>query len=111
MREQSQPNGVSVHSGFPNPATDRSLQALDIHQLLVKRPASTFFMGVAGDQWGNVGVFDGDIAVVDRALDASANDLVVWWGGGEFCISTLSRSRPGSQIWGVVTAVIHRYRP
>src|SRR5690554_4495176 len=38
-----------VAAGFPSPAQDYVEQALDLNQLLVKRPASTFFVRAEGD--------------------------------------------------------------
>ena len=47
--EQAQ--GVSVHDGFPNPATDAALQSLNLNQLLIKNGASTYFMRLASNDW------------------------------------------------------------
>ena len=104
--------GVSIHAGFPNPAADRSLGNLDIHQLLVPRPASTFLFRIAGPQWQELGIFDGDIAVIDRALDAHANDIVVWWDetAGEFSVSHRNAMPSAAIFWGVVTSTIHQFR-
>lgn len=105
-------NGVSVHTGFPNPAIDQRLQPLDFNKLLIKNAVSTYMFRVRGHEWEGVGVFDGDIAVVDRALNARKNDVVVWWqeGGGEFAISRLHDMPKGASMWGVVTATIHQFQ-
>lgn len=109
--EQSQ-HGVSVHAGFPNPAADRSLDNLDLHQLLVPRPASTFLFRIAGNDWQDLGIFDSDIAVIDKALDAHSNDIVAWWNepAGEFALSARKHIPPEATVWGVVTSVVHRFR-
>jgi len=113
MREEDQtPDGVSIHTGFPNPAADKSLQTLDFNQLLVQHGASTYMFRVRGNQWEAAGVFDRDIAVVDRALDPRKDDVVIWWNeaAGEFSVSHYhAKSREGS-CWGVVTATIHQFR-
>jgi SOS-response transcriptional repressor LexA len=111
-QEYQRPDGVSVHTGFPNPAADKSLQTLDFNQLLVQHGASTFMFRVQGDQWQTAGVFDNDIAVVDRALDPRKADVVVWWDDsrGEFAISGYGSMPPHSSCWGVVTATIHQFR-
>jgi len=112
MQAEHHNNGVSVHAGFPNPAADKSLGNLDIHQLLVQRPASTFLFRIAGSHWQELGIFDNDIAVVDRALDAHSNDLVIWWNDttGEFSISHRSTMPVEATFWGVVTSTIHQFR-
>lgn len=104
--------GVSIHTGFPNPAIDQRLQSLDFNKLLIENSVSTYMFRVRGNEWENVGVFDGDIAVIDRALNANKNDVVVWWreGEGEFAISRLHSMSGGATMWGVVTAIIHQFR-
>jgi len=102
--------GLSVHAGFPNPGDDKSLSSLDLHQLLIARPSSTFLFEVEGGDWETVGIFSGDVAIVDRALDARKTDLVIWWRGSEFAVSNFGRLPPGATIWGVVTSIIHRLR-
>jgi hypothetical protein len=107
-----QTDGVSVHTGFPNPAVDARLRSLDLNQLLINHSASTYFFRIRGNEWEAIGIFDGDIAIVDRALDASRNDTVLWWGTSpeEFKVSTLANVAPGSTVWGVITATIHQLR-
>lgn len=105
-------HGVSVQRGFPNPALDSSLPTLDFNQLLIEHRASTYMFRVQGNQWQDAGIFDRDIAVVDRALDARKTDTVVWWdeSQGEFAISHVNASPPHAAIWGVITATIHQFR-
>lgn len=102
-------DGVSVHAGFPNPATDKSLGSLDLNQLLVRRTASTFLFRVRGAAGEEFGIFDGDIAVVDRALDPRKADLVIWWSEDEFRIAKFTNLKSPT-IWGVITSTIHQLR-
>ena len=104
--------GVSVHTGFPNPATDQRLHTLDFNQLLVQHTASTYMFRVRGNEWEGAGVFDNDIAVVDRALDSRKTDVVLWWdeGRGEFANSKYSAMPKEAALWGVITATIHQFR-
>lgn len=104
--------GVSVQRGFPNPALDTSLPTLDFNQLLIKHRASTYMFRVQGGNWEDAGVFDGDIAVVDRALDPLPTDIVIWWDepNGEFSISKKSAMPKTAALWGVITATIHQFR-
>lgn len=113
MREEEQHESVSIHMGFPNPAADKGVGSLDLHQLLVQRPASTFLFRIAGDQWQDRGIFHNDIAVIDRALDPRKTDLVVWWQEhtGTFQISSYTTMPADSTIWGVVTGTVHQFRP
>ena len=112
MSDDEPQDGVSVHTGFPNPATDTSLHGLDINQLLIRHAASTYLFRVRGNNWESAGVFDGDIAIVDRALDPRKNNVVLWWDetAGEFAISAYSKIPPDAALWGVITASIHEFR-
>lgn len=103
-------DGVSTHDGFPNPATDSSLQPINLTSLLIKHNAATYLMRLSGNEWQHLGIFAGDIAIVDRALTAGKNDLVVWVQDDQFMISYRSSVLTGNIIWGIVTTVIHRYR-
>jgi len=60
---------VSVHAGFPNPAAERSGAPLSLDKLLVRHPSSTYFFRIRGHTWHRYGVFDGDLAELDRALE------------------------------------------
>lgn len=104
--------GISVHTGFPNPAIDTRLHSLDLNQLLISHSASTYFFRIKGNEWESSGIFHGDIAIIDRALDAFKNDTVLWWDNGheEFSISTLGTVPSGATVWGVITSIIHQLR-
>lgn len=108
-------DGVSVHSGFPNPAADQRNRttglALDLNQLLVRHPSSTYLFRVAGHHWASQGVYDGDIAVIDRALQARPSDLLVAWKTDGSRLCRQHQLTPEDKPWGVVTAIIHQYRP
>jgi DNA polymerase V len=110
--EVQPPEGVSIHAGFPNPAADTSLVGLDLNQLLIEHTASTFLFRVRGEAWADLGIMDGDVAIVDRALSARKSDLVVWWGedGAEFAISYAKHMPAEVRAWGVITATIHQFR-
>lgn len=103
--------GVSEKTGFPNAGTDTSLTSLDLAKLLIQNPSSTFFMRLRGTGWEDRGVYDNDIVVIDRALLPTNLDLLIWWGGESFAMGKLAEIPEETEIWGVVTTVIHRYRP
>ena len=106
----TQPERVTVHSGFPNPATDASLQNLDLNQLLIQNGNATYSMRVAGNAWSQQGIFDGDIALIDRALTPGKNDVVAWVNHDDFAMSPKHAVPLDAVVWGVVTAVIHQFR-
>ena len=106
-------DGVSVHAGFPNPAADRRKQgvalSLDFNQLLVKHPSSTFAFRIHGHRWADHGIYDGDVAIVDRAKGAKDRDIVIRWVEQGFELKRRYQLTDPSEAWGVVTAIIHRY--
>ena len=104
-------DGVTEHTGFPNPATDSTLVSLDIGQLLVKHPAATFFMEIDNHAWEKFGIFSGDIAIIDKSLNPRDHDIVVWWQDTNFCLSYFSKTPVDTIVWGIVTSIVHRYRP
>ncbi len=116
-----------VPAGFPSPGDDYIDQTLDLNEL-VKHPSDTYLVKVEGDSMINAGIYDGDILVVDRAIEADNNKVVVANLDGELTVKRLSikgtsvllmpdnpkydpiEIRPLSdfRIMGVVTFVIHR---
>jgi len=98
-----------VHDGFPNPATDASLQSVDLNALLVRHSASTYFMRIAGNNWAQQGIFAGDLVIADRAAKTRANSPVIWVKDDEFVISPRHKLTKEAVVWGAVTAIIHQY--
>lgn len=103
--------GVAVHAGFPNPAAELPFGNPDFNKLLIKHPASTFCMRLEGSEWENDGIFAGDLVVIDRALDPTKKDKIIWWNKDTFMISSLTELPPDTEVWGTVTAIIHQLRP
>ena len=83
--------------GFPSPADDYLDKPLDFNELLIEDVAATFAVWVAGDSMNGVGIFPGDIAVVNRARTAVDGSIVLALLGGEF---TIKRYRcKGNRVW------------
>ncbi len=110
--DQASSDGVSIHTGFPNPAIDTRLSGLDLNKLLICHGASTYMFRIEGNEWGEAGVFEGDVAIVDRALDPRRNDVVLGWDEdrGEFIITPYASLPTAARLWGVITATIHEFR-
>lgn len=119
----------AVAAGFPSPAHDYIEQQLDVHDLVVKHPAATFFVRAKGESMIGVGIYPHDVLVVDRALDAQHGDIVIAAVDGDMTVKQLITQprlelRPANpayppivlaassdvQIFGVVTFVIHALR-
>jgi DNA polymerase V len=89
--------GGQVSAGFPSPAADYLDHPLDFNELLIAHPAATFAVRVAGDSMIDVGIFPGDIAVVDRALTAADGSIILGILDGDFTIKRY-RCRSG-KFW------------
>lgn len=114
-----------VKAGFPNPAQDAPAVALDLNELIVQHPVSTFYMRIEGDIPPSIK--SGDIAVVDKSLEPKNGDLVASVVDGDFALTFLKREgakawlvgqsqsialhdATDAAIWGVVTYIIHKVR-
>lgn len=76
-------------AGFPAPADDLVEKALDINDLVVENPASTFFVRVRGDSMEGAGIFSGDVLVVDKAVEPRDGKIVVAAVYGEMVVKRL----------------------
>lgn len=118
-----------IRAGFPSPAADFVEGRLDLNDLLPHKDA-TFFAWCEGDSMIGLGLRDGDLLVVDKAVEAEMGDIVVAELNAEFTVKRLGRhlgtphllpANPayppipippeGVHIWGVVIRVIHDPRP
>lgn len=119
----------SVVAGFPSPAEQYLEPTLDLNELLVKRPAATFFVRVKGDSMIEEGIREGDLLVVDRSISPASGDVIIAAVDGEFTVKRFMRDKTGVHLvpankaypvidlkrdqeldyFGKVTAVIHPY--
>jgi DNA polymerase V len=122
--------GSPVHAGFPSPADDFLENRLDLNDLLIKNPSSTFYARVSGESMAGDGINDGDLLVIDKSLSPYTNCMAVCYIDGEFTLKRVKiedscvwlipsneRFKPIKVdinnefiIWGVVTYIIKRIR-
>tara|TARA_B100000586_G_C19947851_1_gene358347 strand:- start:139 stop:534 length:396 start_codon:yes stop_codon:yes gene_type:complete len=115
-------------AGFPSPATDYIEEDVDLNVHLIKNVPATFIIRVQGKSMTDVGIYDGDLLVVDRSLEPKNFSTVVANVHDELVVKNFIKSKDqnflssGSNniedkiiinedsnvfIWGVVTYVIH----
>ena len=122
--------GYRIAAGFPSPADDYVEARIDLNRHLIRHKEATFFLRVQGDSMINAGIHDGDLLIVDRAIEPASGKIVIAALDGELTVKRLSikgdtvRLLPenpaypaieiGSEqalvIWGVVIHVIHSVR-
>jgi len=81
----------SPAAGFPAPGDDLVEKMLNVNDLLVKHPATTFFVRVEGDSMEGAGIFSGDILVVDRSENAISGKIVIAAVNGELVVKRLAK--------------------
>lgn len=79
----------SVSCGFPSPAEGLEHDSLSLDEHLITHPAATFMARAAGNSMIDAGIFDGDILIVDRSLNASHGDVVIVAIDGELVCKIL----------------------
>lgn len=122
-----------IKAGFPSPAQDYRHDTLDFNRDFIRHPEATFYGRVDGDSMIDAGINDGDIAVIDRSLEASDGDVIVAYVNEEFTIKFLDLShkdegyielRPANkhyysikidvtdefEVWGVVVWTIKNWK-
>lgn len=88
-----------VKAGFPSPATDYEEAKLDLNTHLIAHPNATFFVHVDGDSMIDAKIQSGDIAIVDRSLEALNGDVIIALVNDEFTMKRLEiRDRKGEVL-------------
>lgn len=86
-----------VKAGFPSPAEDIR-EKLDLIKLLIRHKASTFFFRVDGVSMVDSGMDEGDILIVDRAIDPYNNCKAVCYIDGEYTVKRVEISDNGVRL-------------
>ena len=78
-------------SGFESPAAEYKQLALDLDELLIENTTATFIGQAQGDSMTGVGIFDGDLLIVDRAAHPTSLDVIVANLNGNFVCKLYDR--------------------
>lgn len=118
-----------VSAGFPSPAEDHLEGRLDLNKALIRHAAATFFVRVDGDSMKDDSIHNGDLLIVDRAIEPYSGCVAVCYIDGEFTLKRIivendtitlmpanKRYKPISiskdddfTVWGVVTYSIKKH--
>jgi len=122
--------GTAVSAGFPSPAEEYIELALDLNKELIKHPAATFYARVKGRSMIDAGIQDGDLLIIDKALEPKDGDIAVCFIDGEFTLKRLAVKEDGVYlmpanaefkpiriteeneflVWGMLAYIIHKPR-
>ena len=115
-------------AGFPSPATDYIEEDVDLNIHLIKNVPATFIIRVQGKSMMDVGIYDGDLLVVDKSLKPKNFSTVIVNVHDELVVKNFVKekdeqfltssskkiedkiiinSESDIFVWGVVTYVIH----
>ena len=118
-----------VGAGFPSPATDYIEDDIDLNTHLITNAPATFIIRVQGKSMTNVGIYDGDLLIVDKSIDPKNFSTVIANINEELVVKNLIKQKgvtyltsgsrnvsekinlvenPEIIVWGVVTYVIHK---
>ena len=118
-----------VGAGFPSPATDYIEDDLDLNTHLITNAPATFVIRVQGKSMQEVGIYDGDLLIVDKSISPKNFSTVRANVNEELVVKSLIKEKglsyltsgsknilekinleenPEVIIWGVVTYVIHK---
>lgn len=67
----------AAYAGFPSPGEDFAEPPLNLQDMVVEHPHSTYFIRVHGRSMRGACVDAGDVIVVDRSLTARHNQIVL----------------------------------
>jgi DNA polymerase V len=120
---------AGVKAGFPSPADDFIELSIDLNKHLIKHKDTTFFVTVKGHSMKNVGIFDGDLLVVDKSLEPTDGKICICQIDDNFTVKRIKIERrivwliaenedyppikvtPENEfiIWGIVTSSIKQF--
>ena len=82
-----------VGAGFPSPATDYIEDDIDLNSHLITNAPATFIIRVQGKSMTNVGIYDGDLLIVDKSLNPKSFSTVIVNVNEELVVKTLIKSK------------------
>ena len=122
--------GTAVSADFPSPAEEYIEITLGLNKELIKHPAATFYARVKGSSMIEAGIADGDLLIIDKALEPKNGDIAVCFIDGEFTLKRLALKEdsiylmPANAefkpikiteendflVWGMLAFIIHKPR-
>ena len=78
--------------GFESPAAQYTELGVSLDELLIKHPNATFIGLASGNSMQEVGIFEGDLLVIDHAEPAENGDVIVANLNGLFVCKLLDKT-------------------
>jgi len=116
-----------IRAGYPILAEENK-NYLTLDDYLIEDPASAFLLKVSGDSLTGVGIFEGDIVIIERKREAGSGDIVLAQIDHEWTLKIFKKDRAkrlayleaanpkyppfhpreNLEIYGVVKAVVRK---
>ncbi len=80
-------------TGFESPAAEYAQLGISLDELLVEHPSATFIGQAMGESMQGIGIFDGDLLIVDRHVTVQNHDVIVANYNGEFICKMIDMTR------------------
>ena len=80
---------VGIQAGFPSTADDFIELSIDINKEYIKNRDFTFFAKVKGHSMKNVGIFDGDLLIIDKSIEPQDNKIAICQVDGDFTVKRI----------------------
>lgn len=77
---------LGVSAGLPAAADDTIEREIDLADMLLEHPESTYFIRVVGDSMTDAGISDGDTLIVDCAIQPRSGQIVIAKVYGELTV-------------------------
>ncbi|WP_404487606.1 LexA family protein [Pseudomonas sp. HT11] len=118
-----------VPAGFPSPAADHFGQHISLGEVLNIRAPHVYLVMITGESMQGFGIFEGDLAMVDRSIEPVHGHIVVALlnndpmckrlckRGKEVILLSENPKYPARyvldgdelSIWGVITSTVHSH--
>ncbi|MGL4851488.1 MAG: LexA family protein [Phocaeicola sp.] len=90
---------AGIKAGFPSPAQDYLVESIDLNRELIRHKETTFYARVNGDSMIHAGIYDGDLAVIDKSIEPKSGDYVAAYIDGEFTLKEFQLDEKSGCGW------------
>jgi len=116
----------NIKAGFPTGA-EEELNFLSLDEYLIDKPNSSFLLKVSGDSMEGVGIFEGDMVVIEKTAQARSGNIVLALIDNEWTLKILDKKNGKSilraanpnypefipveelKVFGIVKSVMRKY--
>ncbi|GGK02253.1 LexA family protein [Pseudomonas matsuisoli] len=87
-----------VPAGFPSPAQDHIEGPISLDELMNLRAPHTFYARCGGESLTGIGIFEGDLMVVDRSIEPSTGSVAIVSVNGDPIVKIFTKRKDGQIV-------------